>query len=391
MRKLVIIGANESVNKLILKAKELGYETHVFAWAVGDIGESTADYFYPISIDKKKEILKICKKIQPQGITSITTDFAVETVNYVARNLGLVANSSFTDRVSRNKYEMRQALKNSGLNVPKYVSVSSIEELAHEKFIFPVIVKPTDRWSSKGVSKVYNYKELNEAVSNAINLSIEKKAIIEEFIHGLEYSAECISYKGKHRVLTLTEKYTTGSPNFIEIGHVQPVELKESIIKKINEEVIKSLDALKVCNGASHVEFKMTDEGRFGIIEIGARMGGDCIGTDLVQLSTGLDYIRMVIDVAIGQKPILKPFDQNQVAIVKFISNKDDVNNFMIIKKKYGHHIICSSDLSNIENKTIKDSSTRLGYYIISVNSSNTDKINDIKKLCNLEGGKYER
>ena len=40
--KLIIIGANDFQNPLILRAKELGYETHVFAWERGDIGEKTA-------------------------------------------------------------------------------------------------------------------------------------------------------------------------------------------------------------------------------------------------------------------------------------------------------------------------------------------------------------
>ena len=53
MDKIVIIGANSFQNPLILKAKEMGYETHVFAWKSGDIGEKTADYFYPISITEK--------------------------------------------------------------------------------------------------------------------------------------------------------------------------------------------------------------------------------------------------------------------------------------------------------------------------------------------------
>ena len=44
MKKVVIIGANDFQNPLILKAKELGYETHVFAWKDGSIGEKTADY-----------------------------------------------------------------------------------------------------------------------------------------------------------------------------------------------------------------------------------------------------------------------------------------------------------------------------------------------------------
>ena len=82
--KIVIIGANDFQNRLILKAKEMGYETHVFAWQSGDIGEKTADFFYPISITEKEQILEECKKIKPKGICSIASDLAVVTVNYVA-------------------------------------------------------------------------------------------------------------------------------------------------------------------------------------------------------------------------------------------------------------------------------------------------------------------
>ena len=58
MKKLAIIGASHFQNPLILKAKEMGLETHVFAWASGDIGETTADYFYPISIRETDAILE---------------------------------------------------------------------------------------------------------------------------------------------------------------------------------------------------------------------------------------------------------------------------------------------------------------------------------------------
>ena len=57
MKKIVIIGANDFQNQLILKAKEMGFETHVFAWQDGSIGERTADYFYPVSIVEIDEIL----------------------------------------------------------------------------------------------------------------------------------------------------------------------------------------------------------------------------------------------------------------------------------------------------------------------------------------------
>ena len=53
MTKVAIIGASYLQEPLIRKAKERGYETHVFAWKCGDVGEYLADYFYPISIVEK--------------------------------------------------------------------------------------------------------------------------------------------------------------------------------------------------------------------------------------------------------------------------------------------------------------------------------------------------
>jgi biotin carboxylase len=42
------------------------------------------------------------------------------------------------------------------------------------------------------------------------------------------------------------------------------------------------------------------------IIEIGARLGGDRIATHLTPLSTGVDLVRAVIDIALGRGPDLK-------------------------------------------------------------------------------------
>lgn len=93
MKKIVIIGANDFQNPLILKAKEMGFETHVFAWKDGSVGERTADFFYPISIVERDRILKECKKIRPDAVASIGSDLAMLTVNEVAGSLGLPCNS----------------------------------------------------------------------------------------------------------------------------------------------------------------------------------------------------------------------------------------------------------------------------------------------------------
>ena len=62
-RKLAVIGASYLQEPLIQTAKAMGCETHVFAWQVGDVGEKSADFFYPVSIVEKEEILQQCRRI----------------------------------------------------------------------------------------------------------------------------------------------------------------------------------------------------------------------------------------------------------------------------------------------------------------------------------------
>lgn len=326
--RLAIIGANASISKLINRANEMGYETHVFAWKSGDPGERLASVFHPVSIEKKEEILRICREIKPVGITSITSDFAYECVNYVARNLNLVANEQKSEIVARNKFEMRRAFKASGIPTPFFVKLAPNDIPDAQHFSYPLIVKPVDGWSSKGVSRVDSPDELNAAIDYARKQSRSGDVILESFIEGPEYSAECLSFRGIHNVIAFTEKRTTGYPHYVETGHKQPASLSSSLQELIKKTVYKALDALGIRNGASHAEFRVTSNGEVFLIEVGARMGGDCIGTDLVPLSTGVDYIADVIRVACGDQPILNKKSMPGNAEVRFFLDKDDELHF---------------------------------------------------------------
>ena len=127
----------------------------------------------------------------------------------------------------------------------------------------------------------------------------------------------------------------------------------------------KGLDALQITDGASHGEFKITPDGRVRIIEIGSRMGGDCIGSDLVPLSTGYDYMEMVIDTACGKEPVIVPKHGPRNAEVRFLFSMEDVDRMMAYKAKYPDQVYRISELNLSNLGHILDSSTRLGYYII--------------------------
>lgn len=370
MKKIVIIGANDFQNPLILKAKEMGFETHVFAWQDGSIGERTADFFYPISIVERDRILKECEKIRPDAVASIGSDLAMLTVNEVAGKLKLPCNSMECTQISTNKYAMRRAFQAAGVPVPGFVSIDAktpVEKVKELKL--PVIVKPTDRSGSRGITKLTDWKEFSEAQKLAVENSFEKRAIVEEYLTGEEYSCECISYEGAHYFLALTKKYTTGEPHFIETGHLEPSGLTQVQIEKVKDAVFQALTALKVENGASHTEFMIDEADKVKIIEVGARMGGDCIGSHLVPLSTGYDYVRMAIDVACGKKPDFRKLRQEGAACIRFVFHKQDLELLERLKSEKPENIHFISEIKPVCEGRVTDSSTRFGYYILAFES----------------------
>jgi biotin carboxylase len=213
--------------------------------------------------------------------------------------------------------------------------------------------------------KLDSLEGMEQAVREACAASFQKKAIMEEFITGQEYSIETITYCGKHHFLAVTKKFTTGAPHFIETGHCQPSDLSEEIINRAKAEMFRALDALHVENSAGHGEFRVDDQGNIRFIEIGARMGGDCIGSDLVYLSTGHDFLKMVIDVSCGKAPELNTAPTCKKAEIRFLFSQEDIENFYRRKETLQETLYRVSDFDISHIGSVTDSSTRIGYYII--------------------------
>ena len=439
--KLGIIGASYLQAPLIEKAKEMGLETHVFAWAAGDVGESLADYFYPISIVEKDAIAEKCCEIGIDGICTIASDLAAVTVGYVAQVLGLSGNSPECVRRSTNKHAMRRAFEAGGDPSPKSILAERAEDLISAGLRYPLIVKPLDRSGSRGIMKLEGpgrmgkagseagtggrqgeagakaeaaersgdagaetgawvhpedpeeRRILDAAIENAKNQGFEKKALAEEYAEGEEYSVEGLSWQGRHRILTVTKKYTTGSPHFIETGHLQPAGLSPKTESEVRRVVAHALDSLGVTCGASHSELKIAPDGTIRLIEIGARMGGDLIGSDLVPLSTGVDYVAEVIRCALGQEPLCfreasaedeKSRERTegtspdgvgekgaglaakagQSAGVRFIFGPADLEVLARLKQTHPEMLI-REEVHPVTEEEVTDSSARFGYFLM--------------------------
>lgn len=364
-KNLAIIGASYLQMPLIEKAKSMGYTTHVFAWAADDVGEKAADFFYPISIVELDKITEKCKEIGICGICSIASDLAAITVNYVADKLGLVGNPMEATYKSTNKHLMRLAFEQNNDPSPVSFLIKNQSDIPFSKLSFPVVIKPTDRSGSRGICKLESPDGILEAVEQAKRESFEKQALIEEFVGGEEYSVEAISYRGVHTILAMTLKFTTGAPQYIEVGHLEPAPVSKKVFNQAGQIVKHALNSLGIMNGASHSEIKIADDESIKIIEIGGRMGGDCIGSDLVKYSTGIDYVKAVIQIACGDPPDLTPVSTGFSVSSRYIFTEDDLKKMEMIKREEPGRLLKLVYLKKeLLNKTT-NSSDRAGCYIL--------------------------
>ncbi len=369
-KKVAVVGASYLQLPLIEKVKEIGAEAHVFAWATNDVGEAAATCFYPISIVELDQILAKCQEIGIDAICTIGTDLGAVTVNYVAEKMGLPGNPwALTERMT-NKHAMREAFAASGDPSPRSYLVDVDSDFESLELDYPAIVKPTDRSGSRGVSKIWSAAEAKEAVRIASDLSFEHKAVLEEYVTGHEYSVECIVYQGVPEVLTITQKFTTGDPHYIETGHIEPANLDDQTWARVEQVVKHALGSLGVQNSAGHAEVMVDADGNPWLIEIGARMGGDYIGSHLVHLSTGVDYVAAVVDVAFGNKPNTSKAPVQRSAGVRFILNAGDLEVYRQAQADPQVKIVESVLPENeLDPNAVEDSSTRGGCFVMVADS----------------------
>ena len=360
MTTLAVIGASYLQRPVVERAKQMGLRTICFSWPQGAVCKDICDVFYPVSITEKEEILRICREEHIDGICTIASDVAAPTVAYVAEMMHLPGNSYQAALKAHDKHLMREALAAADVDCPGYVALSKnnpdgrisyFDKISCLRLQLPLIVKPSDRSGSLGVQKITRWEDLEAAVKEAESVSIAGEALVEEFIEGREISVEFISQSGHHHALQITDKTTTGAPHFVELAHHQPSSLPADMQKHIYDITRRALDALNLTEGASHSEYKITDTGRIVVMEIAGRMGGDFIGSDLVQLSTGYDFLQGVIEVALGL-PIRVDVQPLARSSVQFIAPQDvtcsaDRTGYIIYKNDeiYKQSIGSSADL----------------------------------------------
>ena len=317
MKKVLIIGAGFLQDFVIKKAKRMGYYTLAVDADPLAIGLSHADKSAVINIVDENTCLQFAEKEQIDGVLTAATDYGVLTASYIAEHLGLPGLNYESAKLIKNKYLVRNKLFENHVDdteqAHEVTADTDIVALAHS-LTYPVMVKPCDGSGSRGASRVDHPDELSSACKYAMDGSITHRAEIESFIIGREYGVESLVINGEIHVLAIMKKWMTKPPYYAELGHAIPSGLPEEVEKRATDIVRKAIAALGINHGSVNMDLLITDKDNIHIVDIGARMGGNLIGSHIIPYGTGIDYMGNMLKAAVSDEPDWAVHDKTAVA-----------------------------------------------------------------------------
>lgn len=308
---------------VIRKAKTMGYYVLCLDADPNAVGFAIADEHAVINIVDEEACLAYARDKQVDGVLTAATDFSVLTMSRIAEELHLPGINYQSAKVIKNKALVRKRLfeanaDDTGISY----EIDSVDDIADilPKIKFPVMMKPVDGSGSRGASKVEKAEDFVKAAEFAMNGSITHRAVAEPFIEGKEYGVESFVDNGVIHVLGVMQKDMTLPPYYAELGHAIPSGLTPELETKVKSCVYRAIFALGVNHGSVNMDLLITNEGNVHIVDVGARMGGNLIGSHIIPMGTGIDYMGNMIRAAVGDATNWKPEWQPKPVATKLLA-----------------------------------------------------------------------
>ena len=304
-KSILVFGGSDYQLSLVKECRSLGLFTVVIDPNPEAIAQDYCDVFEIIGGQDYMSTCRIIEKYNIDSVITAATDKPLVMMARVAQKYGLPFFSEETARITTDKFLMKERFIENNLPCAKGKLVSSIPS----DFNYPLVIKPRDNSGSRGVIFCHSKDEAELVLEESKSHTRSDVVVAEEVIEGTEYSIESLHYNGKSKIVQITEKIVTPLPYFIELGHIQPPVLSDSILEQIEELVKRVAEVFNFENCGTHNEVKIKN-GEITLIEVSPRIGGDFISSILVEESTGINMERALIQISLGEDPdfsTLKP------------------------------------------------------------------------------------
>lgn len=304
-KKVLVMPGGAPQVPLLKKLKKMGFRSFVinpsdtspaFQYAERHLNANFFDY---------PACRKFADEIAPDAVVSDQCDIATQPVADMAAYLGLLGIDPKIVPLFRDKSEMRRFSALHNLNPVESKLCHDVNEAKtffaglHSK----MIIKPLDSNSSRGVFTIATVDDLETHFDETLKWSISEKAVLcERFINGVEFTIDGIKIPGEgHKCLAISEKrhFAHNSNIACELCFSHHNDKFDYVaLQELNNRYV-NLSGLEF--GTTHAEYKY-ENGKFYLIEIGARGGGGFISSHIVPCMSGVDNLGILVRMSLGEK-----------------------------------------------------------------------------------------
>jgi biotin carboxylase len=302
MKTVLFVGAGRHQRRAILRAKELGYRVAAVDRNPEALGLQHADVAEVVDFADVPRVVEAARRIEPDGVLTVSADRAVPVVAAVAEALGLPGIGTATAHLMTHKIAMRRRFAEAGIPQPRYSAVRTVREAgeALDHVGVPAVLKPADSGGQRGVFRIESWDDLEAHLHAALAESPTSEAILEEFVEGTEMNGIAIAAAGAVHALTLSDRLRPPGIGF-GVGwiHVYPATIYGDQLDEAERIAVHTVRALGLRDGIAFPQLIAVSDGRVLVVECAARIPGGQMA-DLVRHAVGVDLVDVQLKLAVG-------------------------------------------------------------------------------------------
>lgn len=291
--------------------KKSGFNTLVCSGKVDDAGMKCADVPVVQNYADTDAVLAIASENKIMALLPGVTDVSYLSGSRVAWTLGLAGfdHPDVSDTIFL-KDKFRAWASRKGFPVPQ--AAWNAEQ--SRQLTLPLLVKPVDAYSGKGITKVTDWAMLDSAIETARSASSSRQYVVETFCEGALYSHSAFIRNGVIASEFFVDEYCTVYPWQVNSSCLSQ-KLTPAMRDSISECLQSIISDLQLVDGLLHTQF-IASEDRFWLIELTRRCPGD-LYSRLIELSTGVAYSDWFVAPFLGKSaPVapLRPVQKRYIA-----------------------------------------------------------------------------
>lgn len=318
VRSLVILGGADGSVSTYHRARELGFRTICVDVRASAPAVALADEFVQVSVRAPEQIAAALEgRDDIAGVLCPASDVGLPALAWLTRHWNLpdpLPEAAVAASVDKSVFrELCDRLR-----LPTYRSVGGKPgpdlTLAAQQLRFPTLVKPVDSSGSRGVVSCASPGGLTTAFSDSLAFSPSGKLVVEEHLDGSHYTIEALAVDGRIVFHAVTRRTLTPPPFFVTASHLLPAGLPPVVDRALPVMLAALCAELGYRTGPLTLDAVLGRDGKFYLIEMGARMGGNGLA-EAIEHSTGVDLIAAGIAAATGGEVVLSPRDPRPTLI----------------------------------------------------------------------------